>query len=326
MTAFNRDLIRYGYAPFMMLGINGAAFVAVMQGHYLWLGALLLLAMAVATYAEGVAPWHDEWNHDHDDHAANVWHALVHETQNILGVLTIPLVTWAFDIKPGTLIGLWPREWPIVAQLLLAIVLADLNLTLLHYLSHRYSFLWRLHAVHHGAGRLYGLNGLVRHPLHQITDMALGTAPLVLSGMPFQVAVLLAFAISVQLIVQHSNVAYALGPFRDHLSLGRIHHLHHTNWGKEGDVNFGLFLTVWDRLLGTFRAEPPRPITARDMGIDEVPQFPTSYVDQLAFPFTYTPGAPVPYPSRCGRDCATCPIRACQPTAADAPMTGRLPA
>ncbi len=98
--------------------------------------------------------------------------------------------------------------------------------------------------------------------------------------------------------MQHSNVDAALGRFRNHLSIGRIHHLHHVRWGKEGDVNFGLFLTVWDRLMGTFAPEPPRPIRANDLGIDEVSDFPTSYRDHLAFPRVYRPGTGVPYPTR----------------------------
>ena len=167
----------------------------------------------------------------------------------------------------------------------------------MHYLSHRFTFLWRLHAVHHGVARLYGFNGVVRHPLHQAIDMTIGTAPLVMAGMPVDVAVLLGFAISVQLIVQHSNVSYELGPLRNHLSIGQIHHLHHVNWGKEGDCNFGLFLTLWDKMFGTFQAEPSRKITADDMGVDELPNFPTSYVEQFLLPFRYHPGQGIQEPT-----------------------------
>ena len=134
---------------------------------------------------------------------------------------------------------------------------------MMHYLSHKYAPLWRLHAVHHGVGRLYGMNGVMRHPLHQVIDMIIGSAPLVIMGMPIPVAVLLGFLISVTLIVQHSNVDARLGPLQGHLSIGRIHHLHHVNWGTEGDCNFGLLLTVWDKLLGTYQEKPPREITAR---------------------------------------------------------------
>ena len=74
--------------------------------------------------------------------------------------------------------------------------------------------------------RLYSFNGLVRHPLHQMLDLAVGTLPLVLAGLPGDVAVLLAFAISMQLLVQHSNIDYSLGPFKKFLAIGPVHRLH----------------------------------------------------------------------------------------------------
>ena len=170
--------------------------------------------------------------------------------QSINGVLLIPLIVWLFPFQ-----GIWPTEWPLWAQLLIAFVISDFAFMMMHYLSHRFAPLWRLHAVHHGVGRLYGMNGVLRHPLHQVIDMVIGNAPLVIMGMPVPVAVLLGFIISVTLIVQHSNVDARLGPLQGHLSIGRIHHLHHVNWGTEGDCNFGLLLTVWDKLLGTYQDE-----------------------------------------------------------------------
>ena len=91
-------------------------------------------------------------------------------------------------------------------------------------------WLWRFHAIHHGVHRLYSFNGLVRHPLHQVLDLAVGTLPLLLIGLPVEVAILLAFAISVQLLVQHSNVDYELGPLQHFLAIGPVHRLHHVNW------------------------------------------------------------------------------------------------
>lgn len=295
MTGLAKSLVRYGYVPFMLLGLNAVAFYIVTTSasrwDYLWLLPLLVIAFLASHASERILPAYREWNDEKGDGKTNLTHVLVYEFNNVAGILMIPFVGWLFSVKPEGLLGIWPREWPVLAQLLLAIVLADLVFTLIHFISHRRHMLWRLHAVHHGVGRLYGLNGVVRHPLHQLLDMAIGTAPLAIAGMQMHIATLLGFAISVMLIVQHSNIAYALGPFRNHLSIGAIHHLHHVNWGKEGDCNFGLFFTIWDRFLGTFVAEPPRAIQAHDMGIDEVPQFPKSYSEQLAFPFRYRPGS-----------------------------------
>ncbi len=277
---------RYAYAPVMVIGMNAAAFFVVAKGHhYGWLGAVLLAALALAFLAERISPVHDEWNHSHGDEQANAVHALVYEMSSLNGVMLLPLIAW---LTPWA--GIWPHDWPLIIQVVLAIVVADLAFTLVHYWSHIYPMLWRLHAVHHGVPRMYGFNGLVRHPLHQTLDMVVGTLPLALAGMPVDVALMLGFAVSIQLIVQHSNVDYELGPFRNVMSIGRIHHLHHVNWGKEGDCNFGLFTTLWDRMLGTFHPEPPRPIKANDLGVDDVPNFPKSYWEQLMFPFVYTPG------------------------------------
>jgi sterol desaturase/sphingolipid hydroxylase (fatty acid hydroxylase superfamily) len=271
----------------MMLGLNVWAFLIVVGGYsYLWLGLVLASALALAHLAERVSPVHEEWNHSHDDTKANVAHAVVYEISNINATLLLPVIAW---LTPWD--GFWPTHWPLAVQLIMAIVLADFGVTIIHWLSHRSPLLWRLHAVHHGVPRMYGFNGLVRHPLHQTLDLALATGPLAMAGMPVEVAALLGVAISIQLIVQHSNVDYALGPFRNHLSIGAIHHLHHVNWGEEGDCNYGLFLTVWDRMLGTFKPEPSRKIGAHDLGVDELPHFPRhSYWQQLLLPFVYEPG------------------------------------
>lgn len=290
-----RAIVRYGYAPFMMLGLTGAAYFIVSElavardnpWAYLWLAPLLALAYAIAFAAEKIAPFFDEWNdhHAHADIQTTTLHILVYQYQSIVGVVLIPVICWLFPFQ-----GLWPTQWPMWAQVLIAFVVSDFMFMLMHYLSHRYAPLWRLHAVHHGVGRLYGLNGVLRHPLHQVIDMIVANAPLVIIGMPVPVAVMLGFIISITLIVQHSNVDARLGPLPKHLSIGRIHHLHHVNWGTEGDCNFGLLLNVWDRLFGTFHETPPRTITAGDLGVDEVPNFPKGFIEQFLFPLYYKPG------------------------------------
>jgi sterol desaturase/sphingolipid hydroxylase (fatty acid hydroxylase superfamily) len=285
-----RFLLRYFYVPAMLVGWNALAYTVVTGGFSIWwLLPLLVSAFASAHFAEHVLPCFDEWNHGHGDENANWLHNIYYENSAASGVVMIPLLTWLFPVA-----GIWPTQWPVVAQLLLAVLFADTMFTLVHYFSHRWPVLWRLHAVHHGVGRLHGFNGLVRHPLHQSIDMIVGTLPLVLLGMPPSIALLLGFAISIQLIVQHSNVAYELGPMKHVLSIGRAHHLHHVNWGTEGDCNFGLFFTHVDRMLGTCVLEPSREIKASDMGIDELPQFPKSYFSQLLLPFYYVPGQGMP--------------------------------
>jgi sterol desaturase/sphingolipid hydroxylase (fatty acid hydroxylase superfamily) len=276
-----RFLARFAYVPIMVLGLNGLAIALVAAGRsYAWIALLFGIAVLLSLLAERVLPYEQAWNRSHGDVGKDAAHGILYELNNCIALLILPVITLFIPWH-----SIWPLSWPIGVQLLLAIVAADVSLTLIHYLSHRVGWLWRLHAIHHGVHRLYGFNGLVRHPLHQGLDLAAGTLPLVLAGLPVNVAVLLAFAISVQLLVQHSNVDVTLGPLQQVLAVGAVHRLHHVNWQGEGDVNFGLFFTFWDRLLGTWRLRSERAPAEGDIGIQDRPHFPQTYVRQVVLPF-----------------------------------------
>ena len=159
----------------------------------------------------------------------------------------------------------------------------------MHYASHRVGFLWRLHAVHHSVKRMYGFNGLMKHPLHLGCEALAGTLPLLLLGMPEQVAALLALAITLQLLLQHSNVDMRLGALRHLFAWAPVHRFHHMKYGRAGDVNFALFLSIWDRLLGTaFHSD--YPMRGDDLGIGSRPDYPDAYLAQLAEPFRESTG------------------------------------
>lgn len=268
------------YVPAMLVGFNGAAIVLIGGGSQWMLGALLLAAIAVSFLFERFIPYERDWNDDHKDRLRDFLHFVVNEASIAASVMLIPLIA---ALSPFT--GFWPEAWPLWAQVLLAIVVADFGITLTHWASHRNEFLWRFHAVHHSVKRLYGFNGLMKHPLHQAIELSAGAAPLALAGMPLDVAYLLAFAVAIQLLLQHSNVDVRVGPLKYLLALSPVHRFHHLNTGGEGDVNFGLFSNVWDWCLNTAYYQRTRRFASKDLGIGDQPNFPTGYFEQLAHPF-----------------------------------------
>ena len=281
--AVARFFARFFYVPTMLVGLNGLALYLVAQRHsLLWIAILFAGAIALSLLSEYALPYEVSWNHANGDARKDVTHGVIYEVANIVAIMLLPIINMLIPWS------LWPSTLPIFVQLLLAIVIVDFSMTMIHYWSHRVPFLWRFHAIHHGVHRLYSFNGLVRHPLHQVLDLAVGTLPLLLIGLPVEVAVLLAFAISVQLLVQHSNVDYALGPLQNFLAIGPVHRLHHVNWEGQGDVNFGLFFTWWDQMLGTLKLDAARAPSAGDIGIQDHAQFPQDYMTQLVLPFTGT--------------------------------------
>ncbi|PZO00889.1 MAG: hypothetical protein DCF28_10760 [Alphaproteobacteria bacterium] len=59
---------------------------------------------------------------------------------------------------------------------------------------------------------------------------------------------------------------------------------HHLASQTDGDVNFGLFTSLWDHLLGTFRSGRDTP-RAGEIGVFGQPVYPTDYIRQLTEPF-----------------------------------------
>ncbi|WP_439659394.1 sterol desaturase family protein [Lentzea sp. HUAS TT2] len=276
-----RTLVRYGYVPYMLIGINGIGMAIVATGEpTLWMLGLLLLAIASSFLAERVLPYRDDWNTPHEDGGRDVAHATVNELFTLSSLAIVPILTalTPFD-------HLWPGDWPFVLQVLLAVLVADLGITLVHLASHKVPILWRLHAVHHSVKRAYGFNGLMKHPLHQTLETAVGFAPLILLGLPISVAYAVALCAAVQLLLQHSNVDYRVGPLRGVLALNQAHRFHHLKWAGIGDVNFGLFTLLWDRLLGTYSFDPQRQFSSQDLGMAAKPHYPGRYLAQLAEPF-----------------------------------------
>ena len=276
-----RVLIGRAFAPIVFLGAIGGALCLASAGASLLVQATVVpVAVIVVLVAERVAPFRREWNEAREDARRDIVHAVVNETLSALSVASIPV---AAALHPSAL-DLWPRDWPLAVQLILAIGVADVGITLVHFASHRSDGLWRSHAVHHSVGRLYGLNGLMKHPLHQAIETVGGTLPLLLVGLPVEVAGLLAIAVAVQLLLQHANLDLRLGSLGRWWAVAPGHRHHHVASATEGDVNFGLFTLAWDRWLGTYRP-PETKLRVTRFGIDDRPDYPAGYVAQLIEPF-----------------------------------------
>jgi len=274
-------VLRYAFAPVFFIGFIGAAVVLSHGGHQpAVLGLLLVLAIVVSFVVERVLPYERAYNAPQGDAWRDVVHAVVNEASNAVSILLLPAIAAVF---PKT--GLWPSAWPLPLQLLLAVAVADAGITLAHFASHRSALLWRFHAVHHSVQRMYGFNGLMKHPLHQSFELTCASLPLIVLGMPVHVAWLLGFAVAVQLLLQHSNVDLCVGPLRHVWAVAPAHRFHHVNRSADGDVNFALFSSIWDHLLGTFHYSAATMPRVGELGIEDRPTYPVRYVAQLLEPF-----------------------------------------
>jgi sterol desaturase/sphingolipid hydroxylase (fatty acid hydroxylase superfamily) len=148
--------------------------------------ALLVLVCAGVALAvlERLAPYAPAWNRARGDVRLDGLHTAVSIVVGAVvpAVVTGTLVRLGADGRGSVL---WPGTWPLAAQVLVALALADLGKYALHRWSHESAgFLWRVHAVHHDAERLYWLNAGRFHPLNVAFNVTLAVLPLRPSACP----------------------------------------------------------------------------------------------------------------------------------------------
>lgn len=138
----------------------------------------------------------------------------------------------------------------------LAVVLLDMWQYFWHRLNHRVKFLWRFHAVHHADPELDASSAVRFHTGEIALSFCARMLVLPLLGMSLaQVALYEALSLPV-VAFHHSNMrlpAWMDQGLRVFVVTPRMHWVHHSDWQPETDSNYASFLSVWDRLFGSFR-------------------------------------------------------------------------
>ena len=121
-------------------------------------------ASVLVAILERVLPFEATWNEPRGDVLVDVAHVpLTAVAAESARAAAAALVVWGLPKLPS--LSLFPATLPWPLLLLLAVVIADLPVYLVHRLQHRGGLLWRLHAAHHAVPRLYFLNANRNHPL-----------------------------------------------------------------------------------------------------------------------------------------------------------------
>ena len=274
-------LLKRIYFPLMLgFGVGSIIWIIGSGEPVVWAWSVLAAAILLSFIFERLIPWQVKWNRSMQDSVRDWLHFIVNTSLNHSGLLLLPMMA---ALAPAS--GLWPHDWPFWLQVIVALLVLDFGIAAAHHQSHRWHWLWQFHAVHHSVNRMYGLNGLMKHPFHQAIETLAGIVPLWILGLPMDVAQALAFCVAIQLLLQHANVDYRTGPLKYLFANAEVHRFHHLRPPANGDVNFGLFTTLYDHLFGTFfydAALAPRESNAIGLA-DE--GFPSNYASQLVFPF-----------------------------------------
>ena len=144
-------------------------------------------------------------------------------------------------------------------ELVLAVVLLDLVIYLQHVLVHAVPALWRLHRVHHADIDYDVTTGARFHPIEIIFSMLIKMATIAALGPAIVAVIIFEVILNGMAMFNHGNVGLpkSLDTFlRYFIVTPDMHRVHHSIEDDETNSNFGFNLSWWDRLFGTYRAQP----------------------------------------------------------------------
>ncbi|MBW2420958.1 MAG: sterol desaturase family protein [Deltaproteobacteria bacterium] len=188
-------------------------------------------------------------------------------------------------------------ELPSSARIVLTVILLDLAIYLQHLLFHAAPTLWRLHMVHHADLDFDLTTGIRFHPFEMILSMLLKLVVVAALGPPLLGVLLFEVLLNASAMFNHGNVRLPApldGVLRRVLVTPDMHRVHHSVLRREANSNFGFCLSWWDRIFGTYCAQPEWGHEGMTIGVEQLQELREQPIGRLLLlPFAAAPG---PYP------------------------------
>jgi len=169
--------------------------------------------------------------------------------------------------------GLFPAlHLPFWLTVLLSLAILDLIIYWQHVLFHKIPVLWRLHRVHHTDTEFDVTTALRFHPFEILLSMGVKFAAVAVLGIPSEAALLFETLLNASAMFNHGNINLPVWidrVLRYILVTPDMHRVHHSTIAVETNSNYGFNIPVWDRLFGSYRAQPIEGHKDMRIGLNE---------------------------------------------------------
>ncbi len=163
-------------------------------------------------------------------------------------------------------------EAPFWVAVIVSMLLLDFAIYLQHVMFHAVPGLWRLHRVHHADLEFDATTGLRFHPLEILISMGVKLIAVLALGPPALAVLLFEVILNATALFNHSNINLPRPVdrvLRLFVVTPDMHRVHHSSDPRETNSNYGFNLPWWDRLLGTYIAQPARGHEGMEIGIEQ---------------------------------------------------------
>jgi sterol desaturase/sphingolipid hydroxylase (fatty acid hydroxylase superfamily) len=175
-------------------------------------------------------------------------------------------------------------EVPVWVAVISSIVILDLAIYLQHVMFHAVPVLWRLHRMHHADQAIDVTTGLRFHPIEIVMSMGVKLAVVLALGPPAVAVLVFEVILNATAMFNHSNVRIPLSidrVLRLFVVTPDMHRVHHSIDRAETDSNYGFSLPWWDRLLGTYTAQPRKGHDDMTIGIEQFRTVRDQWLDKM---------------------------------------------
>ncbi|MDP6173163.1 MAG: sterol desaturase family protein [Rhodospirillales bacterium] len=168
------------------------------------------------------------------------------------------------------LLNLWAV--PSALAIILSVLVLDFMIYLQHVMVHAVPMFWRLHRLHHADLDYDMTTGARFHPFEILLSMCIKLAGVALLGAPAVAVVIFEVLLNATAMFNHGNIRIPPaidGILRLVVVTPDMHRVHHSSLPHETNSNFGFNLPWWDRIFGTYRAQPEAGHEEMEIGIEE---------------------------------------------------------
>jgi sterol desaturase/sphingolipid hydroxylase (fatty acid hydroxylase superfamily) len=174
----------------------------------------------------------------------------------VFPITAVQLAFWAGQKGWGLFNAM---DMPFWLGVVLSIIILDFIIYLQHVMFHAVPTLWRLHMMHH-ADLDYDLTTGIRfHPIEILISMVIKFSAIVVLGTPAVAVILFEIILNGMAMFNHGNFFIPLRldrVLRWFVVTPDMHRVHHSVFPSETNSNYGFNLAWWDRVMGTYRAQP----------------------------------------------------------------------
>jgi len=179
---------------------------------------------------------------------------------------------------------------PVWAHILISAILLDMAVYWQHVASHKIPMIWAFHKMHHADRDIDATTGIRFHPVEIVLSMLYKMVIVLILGPHIIGVFLFEVILNGSAMFNHANVRLPLWldkTVRVLFVTPDMHRVHHSVIVGETNSNYGFNLSIWDRIFGSYIAQPREGHDGMTIGLTEYQtNKPTNILWCLKLPFS----------------------------------------